>query len=88
MVNFSMNQQFNGMSTHELEEYIEGAKAELARRKNERAEKLIEKVCVELNELKSLGVNFFIVDSDGDEHFIFDQEDPIARQNFVIPEVK
>lgn len=88
MVNFPMNEQFKGMSTYELEEYVEGAKAELARRKNERANKLIQKVCVDLNELRELGVTFIVEDMEGYDVFVFDNDTPITSANFKIPEVK
>ena len=76
------------MTNTELAALISGAQAELTRRKTERANKLIEKACDILNELQSLGVEFFFEEQSeyGDSHavYVFDGERTFTPNNFFI----
>lgn len=76
------------MTNTELAALISGAQAELARRKTERANKLIGKACDILNELQSLGVVFFFEEQGeyGDSHavHVFDGERTFTPENFYM----
>ena len=86
-INWSMRDKCSRMDNEELESLIQAAQAVLKSRKNERANKLIEKVCPMLNELNSMGVKFIVHDYDGYDYNIFDSEDKIiTKENFVIKE--
>ncbi len=81
------------MTNIELSALINGAQAELTRRKTERANKLISKACDILNELQSLGVVFFFEEQSdyGDSHavYVFDGERTFTPDNFyMVKEIK
>lgn len=81
------------MTNTELAALISDAQAELARRKTERANKLISKACDILNELQSLGVVFFFEEQGeyGDSHavHVFDGERTFTPENFyMVKEIK
>ena len=81
------------MTNTELAALISGAQAELARRKTERANKLIGKACDILNELQSLGLVFFFEEQSeyGDSHavYVFDGERTFTPENFyMVKEIK
>lgn len=79
---------FKKMDSVELEALINNAKMELHRRKTERANKLITKVCDALNELQAMGVSFVFEDDDGYDVWVFDGQRTFTPDNFKIPEVK
>ena len=76
------------MTNTELAALISDAQAELTRRKVERANKLIDKACDILNELQSLGVEFFFEEQSeyGDSHavYVFDGERTFTPNNFFM----
>ena len=83
-----LRQQYHKMDNAELEALIREAEAELVRRKNERANKLIDKACDILNELQSIGVVFFFQEEDeyGDPNavYVFDGERTFTPENFYM----
>lgn len=85
--------EFNKMTNIELAAFIQDAQTELTRRKNERANKLIVKACDILNELQSLGVEFFFEEQGeyGDSHavYVFNGERTFTSENFyMVKEIK
>lgn len=88
VVNYPFHQKCQNMETAELESLVREAQNELNRRRNERINKIIDKVCVELNELRHLGVEFIVHDCDGYDFYVFGADEFIDKNNFKIPEDK
>ena len=81
------------MTNTELSALISEAQKELSRRKTERANKLIGKACDILNELQSLGVEFFFEEQGeyGGSHavYVFNGERTFTSENFyMVKEIK
>lgn len=75
-VNWPLRQKCEKMETAELAQMVREANRVLTERKNARANKLIEKVCTALNELKEMGNVSFTFDCD--EAYIHDILDEVA----------
>ena len=84
-INYPLRQRCQKMDNAELEAFIREAEIELARRKNERANKLIAKACAVLNELHELNVEFIIdIEPELGKCYVFDYNDFITEEHFKI----
>lgn len=59
--NWTITHSVRNMTSAELQEYADAVNAEIKRRKTTRAKELIDKICVQLNELRDLGNTSFFV---------------------------
>lgn len=84
-INYPLRQRCQKMDNVELEAFIREAEIELARRKNERANKLIDKVCAALNELKDIGnVSFNFTRADGYVYDLLSETDVFTKEMFEV----
>lgn len=85
-INWPLREKCQKMDNAELESLVREATQILSERKNARAQKLIEKVCVALNELKEMGGVEFRFDCSYDAfvHDILDEVDHFRPEMFVI----
>lgn len=84
-INYLLRQRCQKMDNAELEALIREAEIELARRKNERANKLIDKVCAALNELKDIGnVSFIFKCDEGYVHELLSETDVFTKEMFEV----
>lgn len=84
-INWSLRQKCEKMNSEELESMVREANRVLTERKNERANRLIETVCIALNELKKMGNVSFSFDCDECYiHDILDEVDFFDKDMFKI----
>lgn len=82
IVNLPVIEKVHSMTDTELQRYLQAVQEEIQARKLKRAEELIDKVCIMLNELSDLGIHLLVEDCFGDQTDVTNCAERFSPEHF------